>query len=79
MTLNKNYIIQNRDLLIVLNKLQEFETTFHRFVMKHHPNKYTYELELNKEDEMWVCKIKLNEKSNNSEVSENSTRSSGVL
>lgn len=77
--MNKKYIIQNRDLLIVLNKLQEFEDTFHKFVMKHHPDKYNYELKLSKEGEMWVCKIELDEKSNNSEVSKNSIRSSGVL
>ena len=75
--LNKKYIIKNPDLLKVLTKYEEFKSTFDRFVLKH--KNYKSEVVIEQIDELWVCKINIQDESNNTTVSEGTLRSSPVL
>jgi hypothetical protein len=61
--LSKKYIIKNPDLLKVLNKYEEFKSTFDRFVMKH--KNYDCKTVIEKIGDLWVCKIEINESINN--------------
>ena len=75
--MNKNYIIKNKDLLKVLKKYEEFNNTFERFVLKH--KKYTSNVAIEQIEDLWVCKINIQDESNNTTVSERTTKSSPVL
>ncbi len=75
--MNKNYIIKNKDLLKVLKKYEEFNNTFERFVLKH--KNYKSEVVIEQIDELWVCKINIQDESNNTTVSARAPRSSPVL
>lgn len=58
----KEYIIKNRNILTVLDKYQEFQTTFDRFVKDRH--NYECKITIEKISEWWVCKININESKN---------------
>ncbi len=75
--MNKNYIIKNKDLLKVLKKYEEINNTFERFVLKH--KNYKSEVVIEQLNELWVCKINIQDESNNTTVSEGTLRSSPVL
>ena len=73
----KNYKIVEKDLIKLLDKLQEFTTTFENFVLKHH--KYSYETNIEQKDGLWECIIKIKNESDNFEVLERTSRAPGVL
>lgn len=75
--MNKNYIIKNRDLLKVLKKYEEFNNTFERFVLKY--KNYKSNVDIENIDGLWVCKITIEDESNNIAVPERTSRSSPVL
>ena len=74
--LNKKYMIKNTDLMKVLEKYEEFESTFNRFVLKH--KNYNITTTIEQEKELWICKIEINESENNS-ISEETIRAPSVL
>ena len=74
--LNKKYIIKNPDLLKVLTKYEEFKSTFDRFVMKH--KNYDCKTTIEQIEDLWVCKIEINE-SINDKRTEGVIRASPVL
>jgi hypothetical protein len=74
--LNKKYMIKHTDLLKVLEKYEEFESTFNRFVLKH--KNYNLTTTIEQEKELWVCKIEVNESENN-KVPEETIKASSVL
>ena len=74
----RKYLIQHTDLVKLLSKVEEFKNTFETFVMKHHNYSYDLAIEINKDD-VWECKIEIKDESNNFEVLNRITKSSGVL
>jgi vacuolar-type H+-ATPase subunit B/Vma2 len=75
--MNKNYIIKNKDLLKVLKKYEEFNNTFERFVLKH--KRYKSKVTIEQIDQLWVCKINIQDESEINKVSEETIRSPSVL
>ena len=74
--LNKKYMIKNTDLMKVLEKYEEFESTFNRFVLTH--KNYNLTTTIEQDEELWICKIEINESEKN-KISEETIRAPSVL
>lgn len=75
--MNKNYIIKNKDIVKVLKKYEEFNDTFNRFLLKY--KNYIHTVEIDCEDDVWICKINVQNESDKNKVFKETIRSSPVL
>ena len=74
----RKYLIQHKDLVKLLSKVEEFKNTFETFVMKHHNYSYDISIDINKND-VWECKIEIKDESNNFKVLDGLSKPSRVL
>lgn len=72
----RKYLIKHKDLNKLLDKFNEFETTYKMFVEKHH--NYNYTSTINLVDDIWECEITIKDESKNFRTLEGITAENAV-
>lgn len=71
--MNNTYVIRMQSITDVLDEVNVMMTTMDKWIGKH--SNYTYSIELNKEDDMWVAELNINKDEQKTETTERVTSS----